>query len=105
MDFFAISGLLNGIAAMGLALLIYFRSPEDPRYWTYALFWATIALWSFGYYFWLSSNTAEEALFFVKLLMTGATFIAVAFFHHVASLLEKLNHFRKFLKINYLIGV
>ncbi|MEO8327025.1 MAG: hypothetical protein ABI618_14310 [Nitrospirota bacterium] len=29
----------------------------------------------------------------------------MAFFHHVASLLGKLNHFRKFLKINYLIGI
>lgn len=104
MEFFAISGLLNGVAAIGLALFIYFRSPQDPRYWTYALFWTTIAIWSFGYFFWLSSKTAGPALFFSKLLMAGATFIAVAFFHHVASLLGKLDYFRKFLKINYLIG-
>ena len=105
MEFFAISGLLNGLAALGLALLIYFRSPQDPRYWTYALFWATIAVWSFGYFFWLSSTTPAAALFFSKLLMAGAIFIAVAFFHHVVSLLGKLDRFQKFLKINYLIGI
>lgn len=104
MEFFAISGLLNGLAAIGLALLIYFRSPQDPRYWTYALFWTMIAVWSFGYFFWLSSNTARTALFFAKVLMGGAIFIGVAFFHHVASLLGKLDYFHNFLKFNYIIG-
>ncbi len=105
MDFFAISGLLNGIAATGLALLIYNRSPRDPRYWTYAFFWSTIALWSFGYFFWLSSNSPDPALFFSRVLMAGAIFIPVAFFHHVISLLGTLHRFHKFLKVQYYIGI
>lgn len=105
MDFFAVSGLLNGIAATGLALLIYNRSPRDPRYWTYAFFWSTIAVWSFGYFFWLSSTSSGPALFFSRLLMAGAVFIPVAFFHHVISLLGTLHRFQKFVKIQYYIGI
>jgi hypothetical protein len=105
MDFFAISGLLNGIAATGLALLIYNRSPRDPRYWAYALFWSTIAIWSFGYFFWLSSNSPGPALFFSRFLMTGAIFIPVAFFHHVVSLLGILPRFQRFLKFQYYVGI
>jgi len=105
MDFFAISGLLNGIAAVGLALLIYNRSPRDPRYWTYALFWSTIAVWSFGYFFWLSSHAPGPALFFSRVLMAGAMFIPVAFFHHIVSLLGTRHHFKRFLKVQYCIGL
>jgi hypothetical protein len=105
MDFFAISGLLNGIAATGLALLIYNRSPRDPRYWTYALFWATIAVWSFGYFFWLSSDSPGPALFFSRFLMAGAIFIPVAFFHHVVSLLGTGHRFQRFLKVQYYVGI
>ena len=105
MDFFAISGLLNGIAATGLALLIYNRSPRDPRYWTYALFWSTIAIWSFGYFFWLSSNSPGPALFFSRFLMAGAIFISVAFFHHIVSLLGTLHRFQRFLKVQYYVGI
>jgi nitrogen-specific signal transduction histidine kinase len=104
MEFFAISGLLNGIAATGLALLIYNRSPQDPRYWTYAFFWSTIAIWSFGYFFWLSSNSPGSALFFSRLLMAGATFIPVAFFHHIVSLLGTRHRFQRFLKVQYYVG-
>ncbi|MDH5428713.1 MAG: hypothetical protein OEZ05_01400 [Nitrospirota bacterium] len=105
MDFFAISGLLNGCAAAGLALLIYNRSPRDSRYWTYAFFWSTIAIWSFGYFFWLISDSPNSALFFSRALMTGAIFIPVAFFHHVSSLLGLLHRFQKFLKLQYSIGL
>ena len=104
MEFFAISGLLNGVASAGLALLIYFRSPRDPRYWTYAWFWSTIAFWSFGYFLWMGSTTYSQALFFSKVLMAGATFIAVAFLHHILSLIGKLEKFDTFLKVNYLLG-
>jgi len=36
--------------------------------------------------------------------MAGATFITVAFFHHVVSLSGKLQQFETFLKVNYVIG-
>ena len=89
MGLFAISGLLNGLAAIGLASFIYFRSPKDPRHWTFGLFGISTAIWSFGYFAWQISDSEAYALFNLRLLMAGAIFIPITFLHHVLYLLHK----------------
>ncbi len=104
MSFFAISGLLNGIAAIGLALLVYYRAPQNPSHWTYGLFGLTTAIWSFGYFFWQIAETKELALLWTRLLMAGAIFIPVTYLHHIFAL--RNDHFEKWniLKVNYILG-
>ncbi|GJL51241.1 MAG: hypothetical protein NPIRA01_24680 [Nitrospirales bacterium] len=104
-NFFAISGLLNGIAATGLALLVYFRAPQNPRHWTYGLFGLTTAIWSFGYFFWQISETKDLALFFIRFLMAGAIFIPVTFLHHILTLRNEYISKWNILKGNYIVGV
>ncbi|MCA9472193.1 MAG: hypothetical protein MRJ96_15415 [Nitrospirales bacterium] len=104
MNFFAISGLLNGIAAIGLTLLVYFHSPQNPRHRTYVLFGLTTGLWSFGYFFWQLSESHQLALFFVRLLMVGAIFIPVTFLHHIMTLRDEAVSKWGILQKNYIVG-
>ncbi len=104
MEFFAISGLLNGLAAVGLASFVYFRSPNDPRHWTFGLFGIATAIWSFGYFAWQISDSEALALFYLRALMAGAIFIPITFLHHVLYLLHKQDSWQTFLKWNYVIG-
>jgi len=104
MELFAISGLLNGLAAIGLASFIYFRSPKDPRHWTFGLFGISTAIWSFGYFAWQISDSEAYALFNLRLLMAGAIFIPITFLHHVLYLLHKENSWKNVIKWNYVVG-
>lgn len=104
MDFFAISGLLNGLAAIGLASFVYFRAPTDPRHWTFGLVGISTALWSLGYFAWQMSSSDIGALLFLRVLMAGAIFIPITFFHHVAHLLKGAETHSRFIRANYIIG-
>ena len=104
MEFFAISGLLNAIAAIGLASFVYLRSPQDPRHWTFGLFGISTAIWSLGYFAWQISETGEMALMFIRLLMAGAIFIPITFLHHVFYLLKKESSCGNIIRWNYGIG-
>ena len=104
MEFFALSGLLNGLAAIGLASFIYFRAPQDPRHWTFALVGISTAVWSFGYFAWQMASTELMALYLLRVLMAGAIFIPIAFLHHVTYLLNTYDVFQSIIKANYLIG-
>ena len=104
MEILAISGLLNGLAAIGLGAFIYFRSPRDPRHWTFGLFGISTAIWSFGYFAWQISDSETYALFNLRLLMAGAIFIPITFLHHVLYLLHKERDWKHVIKWNYIVG-
>lgn len=105
MEFFALSGLFNAIAAIGLASFVYLRSPQDPRHWTFGLFGISTAVWSLGYFAWQISGSEDSALLYVRLLMAGAIFIPITFLHHVFYLLKKETSGRNIIRINYGIGL
>ncbi|MDH5564090.1 MAG: hypothetical protein OEY91_10765, partial [Nitrospirota bacterium] len=104
MELFAISGVLNGLAAIGLASFIYFRAPRDPRHWTFGLFGMFTAIWSFGYFAWQISDSEAYALFNLRLLMAGAIFIPITFLHHVLYLIHKEISWKNVIKWNYVVG-
>jgi hypothetical protein len=103
-EFFALSGLVNAVAAIGLAAFIYSRSPQDPRHQTFGYFGISTAIWSFGYFFWQISETPEGAIFNLRLLMAGAIFIPVTFLHHVLYLLKAVDSHRRLITVNYWLG-
>ncbi|MGD9850025.1 MAG: histidine kinase N-terminal 7TM domain-containing protein [Nitrospirales bacterium] len=105
MELFALSGLLNGLAALGLTVFIYFRAPQDPRHWSFGLVGLSTAVWSFGYFAWQLASTEVMALYLLRLLMAGAIFIPIAFLHHVTYLLNTYDVFQSIIKANYLIGI
>ena len=102
MDLFAISGLVNGLTATAVGAYVFTRGYSDRRYQTYGLFCLSLSVWSYSYYFWLTSRTPEEAIFWVKCLMAGAIFIPLTNLHHILELLKNPPAWRHWVWLGYL---
>ena len=89
MNFYAFSGLINGLVSSGLGLLLYSRSPQNPKHRTYGLYCLSLSLWSYFYCAWHLTDSDNAALMFVRLLMAGAILIPITHLHHVVTLLDR----------------
>ena len=65
---------------------------------------SALPFWSFSYFFWQLTNTAEHALVLCRLLMAGAIFIPVTQLHHVLYLTNDSVRLRTILRSTYLVG-
>jgi len=104
MNFYALSGLFNAIAATTLGFFIYSRAPRNPKHQTYALFCLSVSIWSYFYFAWQLAESRELALLFVRLLMAGAIFIPIFYFHHVLILLDRVQRHRLMLNVGYALA-
>ncbi|HET8562661.1 MAG TPA: ATP-binding protein [Candidatus Binatia bacterium] len=103
MDFYALSGLINGIAATILGCFVYARAPRDSRNFIYGLFCLSVSVWSYFYFAWHFTESRELALVFVRLLMVGAIMVPVFYLHHVLTLRELLESHRPILIAGYVL--
>lgn len=104
MNFYALSSLLNGIAATILGAFVYSRSPRTPKHLSYALFCLSVSIWSYFYFAWQQTESQVLALLFVRLLMAGAILIPIVYFHHVLLFLDRVDRHRLSLRLGYLLG-
>jgi len=104
MNFYALSGLLNGIAATALGAVVYSRAPRDPKHLTFGLYCLSISIWSYSYFGWQAAESRETALLFIDLLMAGAILIPITYLHHVVTLLERADRHRKLLTFGYALS-
>ncbi|MDH5564635.1 MAG: hypothetical protein OEY91_13565 [Nitrospirota bacterium] len=105
LNFFALSALFNGLAALGLGLFIYLRDPNDSRHVSFVYISVAASVWSIFYVAWQFSTTEEWALVFLRLLMAGAIFIPVTWLHHTLYVTGEMAEHRRFLQCNYGMGV
>ncbi len=105
-DFYALSGLINGTLAFILGLFVYSRNPSDRRYLPYGIFCLNLFIWGFAYFFWLTSSAESQALFWARVLMVGAIFLPVTAYHHVIQLID-INTKEKFrlAEVGYLLTI
>lgn len=103
MNFYAVSALINLFASLILGGIVYFKNRRAHINISFALFTASVAFWSFGYYFWQISTTNEAALLWSRILMAGAIFIPVTYFHFVIVLVDLFPKRKKFLILSYFI--
>jgi len=89
-NFYAFSGLLNGLAATVSGLIVYAKNPGNPKHQAYGLYCLVASVWGYGYWAWQLSSSHDFALFFVRLLMVGGIFLPVAYLWHVLTLLEQV---------------
>ncbi len=101
MLFYVITGLINGITSVVLGWFILRRRFHSKISIVFALVCFVMAIWSFGYFFWMMSDSYEMALFWVRVLMAGAIFIPVTFLHFIILFLE-IDKFEKWMKWLYL---
>ncbi len=103
--FCAYTGLLNAVTSFALVAFIALKKQKtllDKRFLFFAF---SVGYWGLSYYFWLSANQADSALFFIRNAMAGAIFIPSAFMHLVLSLIEAPWKSRKIVVVgNYFIS-
>lgn len=81
MNYFAFTGLLNGLTSISLGLYVLIKDFKNSLNRTYSFFAFGVFFWSFGYFFWQLSRSSENALFWSRFLMAGAILIPVAYFN------------------------
>ncbi|MCZ6801846.1 MAG: ATP-binding protein [Nitrospirae bacterium] len=104
MNIYAVSALLNGLAATLLGGFVVLRGLSDQRHRTFGIYCFSIAIWGFFYCGWQLAETASSALIWVKICMMGAIFIPVTYFHHVLVLLDQVSRYRRILLGFYLVA-
>lgn len=103
MNFYALSGLINGLTSTVVGVYVFTRGFADRRYQTYALFCLSLSIWSYSYFFWHISPNAESAIFWVRLLMAGAIFIPLTNLHHIFELLSSAPPWKHWIWVGYLL--
>ena len=101
MNFYAFSGLLNGLAATASGLIVYAKNPHSSKHQAYALYCLAAAIWGYGYCAWHLSSTHDLALLFVRLLMAGAIFLPPAYLWHVLTLLDDVEANRWVIRLGW----
>ena len=105
MTFWALSGLLNGLAVTGLTTLVYFRDPHLRRNRTFGYFGLSVAIWCFAYFAWQVSDTHDMALLLSRVFMAGAIFIPVTYLHHILVLLNLSGRYKTTLRVSYIFAL
>ncbi|OVE76668.1 hypothetical protein BVX98_05125 [bacterium F11] len=88
MNYFALSGLVNGVVSTVCGAIIYFQDPKGKKNRLFALYCVSLAVWGYGYFVWQLCQRPGSALFFSRALMVGAIFIPVFHYHHFLSMFD-----------------
>lgn len=104
MGFYAITGLINTIASALFGFFVILKNRKAGLNKTFAVFCLSVAIWSSGYFFWQIAENPQDALFIFRILMIGAIFIPVCYFHFVISLVDLLKEKRKLIIFGYLLS-
>jgi len=94
---FAISGLINGLIAISFGLLVFLKDSKNKDNLFYFLMTVSFAVWSLSYWQWLTKDSAEAALFWVKMLTVGSIFIPIFLFHWVLTISKDSDLLKKML--------
>ena len=105
MSFWALAALINALTATGFGLFVYINNKRNPTNIAWGLFSATIAFWSYSYFFWQISNQESLALFWCKVLTMGSIFIPAVFLHFILIWLDMYNSRKKLLVFCYSISI
>jgi len=103
MSFFAITGLLNGLGAIVLGLITFFKRKKSNLHRVFALLNLAFAIWALSYWRWLLASNYVSALFWTKILSIGSTLIPILFLHWVLLLVDKVKEKKMFLIFGYFI--
>ncbi|MEI7615887.1 MAG: histidine kinase N-terminal 7TM domain-containing protein, partial [Actinomycetota bacterium] len=103
MNLYAFFAVVNFFTSLILGIFVFASNRKDKINLSFSLFASAVAFWSFGYYFWQVSTSAETALFWCRLLMAGAVFIPFTYLCFVFRFLEIFEQKKRFLLFTFLL--
>jgi len=86
--FYSFSALFNLITALLVSMFVLSKNWKAKANIGFFLFGFSVAFWSYGYFRWQISNTADSALFWCRILTLGSTWITIWYYYFVKHLLE-----------------
>ncbi|MEK9135463.1 MAG: ATP-binding protein [Patescibacteria group bacterium] len=102
MLFYLISSIVNTVTSIILGTFVYFQNRRSNTNKYFGLFAFSVAFWSTGYFFWHLAPEQNAALFWLRMLMAGAVFVPIFYFHFIASLLDLTKKIKSFLWFGYI---
>jgi len=90
-QYFPYSGLINAATSFLLGVFVLFKNPKSVTNRRFSFFAFSVGFWSINWAFWMLSQSAGQALFFIRTAMVGAIFIPVIFVSFVMRLLREEN--------------
>lgn len=104
MKIFALSALVNCIAALSFAIFVISRNWRIKSNRLYFLLGCSVSFWSFGYWQWQLTSSYDLALFWVRILSIGSTMIPVFYFHWITIILGRDKKEKKAILFTYLFS-
>ncbi len=102
--FCGVTGLINFITCLALAVFLYFKNRSGKINILFAIWSASVAFWSFGYFMWLFTEKYSTALFWTRILMSGAIVIPSAYLHFTIVYLNLDHRHRLLIIFGYLFS-
>jgi len=103
-SFLSIDALLTAIVALVFGLIVISRNKKNIINQTGFLMTVATALWSFAYWLWMTVyGDRELALFWVRILSVGSTFIPLFYFHWIISLLGLNKEKKRLIWLSYFL--
>ena len=88
MTIFVVSPLVNVVTSLVIGILVFLTAPKNRTNLTFFLFALAVVFWSFAYFLWQISATADDALYWSHMLMAGAIWIPFFYFHFITRFLK-----------------
>ncbi len=104
MTLLGITGLVNFLTSASIGLFTLLNNPKQTINRAYCYGNSAIAIYSFGYFFWQSTNNHEAALFWFKFLVVGIILINTTYLHFVFAFTGNLDRKKKELFLYYAIS-
>src|ERR1044071_2544795 len=95
LDYFAIHALLNTLAGLFCAAMVFFQNPQNRKNQFFALHCFALGVVYYLTFRWRLSTGPEEGLFYFRLLMLPTIWLPVTDLHHTLLMFDLLTKFRK----------
>jgi len=88
MTFFIYSALLNAFIAGLLGIVVILKNRRELINRLFFGLSISVVFWSLGYWRWMSLDTHDAALFWIRLLSIASLFIPIFYFHWILTFTE-----------------
>lgn len=102
--FFSITAAINAILSLLLGLIVFVKNKKNSINIYFALFCLSAAAWSIPYVMWPLATTADDTLFWFRVLHLGSIFLSVTYLHFVSIWLGKYDKTKYIVLFGYLLS-
>ncbi len=101
----SLTGLLNTLSSLSLAVFVFSKKPKHHANQAYLFFGLAVGLYSAGYFLWGLARSEAEGLFAFKILTSGIILINSAYLEFVFSLLGERQKKRRILWVCHAVNL